>query len=543
VNNKLQVSNALLVNNNLIPVSDPTSTWYFPNISDSQALTSNNITVSGGNFNITARKEASIVANQLTGAPTVAAYTSEMVSSLATFTYGTVEATIKTSGYGTHPSLWMLNAASQPWPNAGNDPGSFFEIDIFESGTALGGFTSITDGYYTGGSYVHQTTQGGFSDLSTNFHDYKLVWAPGVLTWYVDGTQIDTYSNANVPSTAMYVLFGAYMGESGFPINDSLLPTTYELAWIRVTDSTGNVVINNNYTNGSYSPTQPTPTFYPTPGTYVGPETVSIISPTASAIYYTTDGSTPTTGSTLYSAPITVAATEIVKALATSSYGPNSAIGTGAYTITHGAKLLAKGNTWRNNTTSTDHPVTLNTTGATLLVAVLTAYGTLPTIQDTSSNPWTYLPAYTAANSSKIRIGYSYGPMTSATDTFQSLANGLDAGYSSAQVYAFSQTLATSSVYDTSTGTTGPLTSPFQTGSVTPTQYDLVIAGFFSGGAISFVTVDSGMESPGDIFGAAGTEWGGASYLLDSGNSPINPTFTTDGVSNTAVIACFKSTG
>jgi hypothetical protein len=68
---------------------------------------------------------------------------------------------------------------------------------------------------------------------------------------------------------------------------------------------------------------------------------VTISSATSGAtIYYTTNGATPTTGSTLYSGPISVAATETVKALAVKSGYTNSAVGSAAYTIAISGHLV-----------------------------------------------------------------------------------------------------------------------------------------------------------------------------------------------------------
>lgn len=85
----------------------------------------------------------------------------------------------------------------------------------------------------------------------------------------------------------------------------------------------------------STSGTTGTPTFSPAAGTYSAPQSVTISDTTAGAtIYYTVDGSTPTTSSTQYTGPITVSTTATVNAIAVSSGNQNSAVATVTYTIT-----------------------------------------------------------------------------------------------------------------------------------------------------------------------------------------------------------------
>ena len=77
-----------------------------------------------------------------------------------------------------------------------------------------------------------------------------------------------------------------------------------------------------------------TPTFSPAPGTYASTQTVSLASTTSGAsIYYTTNGTTPTTASTLFTTPISVSATTTINAIAVASGYTNSAVATGVYTI------------------------------------------------------------------------------------------------------------------------------------------------------------------------------------------------------------------
>lgn len=90
------------------------------------------------------------------------------------------------------------------------------------------------------------------------------------------------------------------------------------------------------------------PYFIPPAGTYTQPTTVSIFDTTGGAtIYYTLDGSTPTTSSNVYSAPITVSANKTIKAIATAPYYSQSAETDGNYTINTARPIGCKGRVCR----------------------------------------------------------------------------------------------------------------------------------------------------------------------------------------------------
>jgi hypothetical protein len=84
-------------------------------------------------------------------------------------------------------------------------------------------------------------------------------------------------------------------------------------------------------------PPAASPNLSPPPGSYASAQTVALSDSTpGAAIYYTTNGTTPTAGSTLYnpSSPLQISTTTTVQAIAVASGFSNSAVTSGTYTIT-----------------------------------------------------------------------------------------------------------------------------------------------------------------------------------------------------------------
>jgi hypothetical protein len=81
------------------------------------------------------------------------------------------------------------------------------------------------------------------------------------------------------------------------------------------------------------TPTAATPTFSPVGASYSSAQMVSLSGSTAGAIYYTTDGSTPTTSSSKYSTALPISSSTTIQAIATASGYINSAVGSATYII------------------------------------------------------------------------------------------------------------------------------------------------------------------------------------------------------------------
>src|SRR5882672_10639308 len=118
-----------------------------------------------------------------------------------------------------------------------------------------------------------------------------------------------------------------------------------------------------------------TPTFSPAGGNYSVSVTVTIGDATSGAtIRYTTDGSTPTAASPVYTGPLTFTQTTTLQALATASGMTNSAVASATYTIRVATPTLNPG----GGTYTTAQSVTISdaTSGATVYY---TTDGSTPT--------------------------------------------------------------------------------------------------------------------------------------------------------------------
>lgn len=96
--------------------------------------------------------------------------------------------------------------------------------------------------------------------------------------------------------------------------------------------------------SSAYTFVSATPVILPATGSFTGIQTVTITAGAGATIYYTTDGSTPTTGSTVYSGGFAVNVTTTVKAVAVEPGKTISGTGTSTLTIT----LAINGVTFNN---------------------------------------------------------------------------------------------------------------------------------------------------------------------------------------------------
>ncbi|HEV2576218.1 MAG TPA: chitobiase/beta-hexosaminidase C-terminal domain-containing protein [Acidobacteriaceae bacterium] len=190
------------------------------------------------------------------------------------------------------------------------------------SGPGSSGSASVT-GFATG-----QLAPPTFSPAAGTYNAVQTVniydQTPGVSIYYT--------TDNSTPTTSSNLYSG--------PITVSSTETINAIA-----TSSASGVTTSSVASAAYTIQLPaaTPTFLPVGGSYAAAQTVTISDATSGAtIYYTTDGSTPTTSSKVYSAPIAVSSSEVVKAIAAASGSPNSNVGAATYLInsaTNGTSL------------------------------------------------------------------------------------------------------------------------------------------------------------------------------------------------------------
>jgi uncharacterized repeat protein (TIGR03803 family) len=144
------------------------------------------------------------------------------------------------------------------------------------------------------------------------------------ITDAVSGTTIFYTTDGSLPTTASKACTGAVS-----------ISSTQILRAVAVT-STGT---SSPATSGYYTinlPPAGAPSVSLSSGSYTGTQTVTITGGSGGNIYYTTDGSTPTqTNGTLYTGPIFISSTTVLKAVAVGAGESNSPVAAATYTMTN----------------------------------------------------------------------------------------------------------------------------------------------------------------------------------------------------------------
>jgi uncharacterized repeat protein (TIGR03803 family) len=248
-----------------------------------------------------------------------------------------------------------------------------------------------------------------------------------------------------------------------------------------------------------------TPTFSPAPGTYSEAQTVEISDTTTGAtIYYTTNGSTPTTSSTKYSQAIDVSATETIKAIAVATGLPNSPVASATYTIaspaaTLSATSLSFPSTAVGSTSTLSFTIT-NSGGGDLSVTGISNTGTNPSDFSHTSN----CGGNPLAAGSACTVAVTFTP--AAAGTFSATLNIADNATGSPQTV-------------TMTGT-GTASGPMAKLSTTSLSFPATAVGSTSTLPLTITNSGSGSLSVSAI-GNTGTNPSDFSHTSNCGGNPL----------------------
>jgi Chitobiase/beta-hexosaminidase C-terminal domain/FG-GAP-like repeat len=232
--------------------------------------------------------------------------------------------------------------------------------------------------------------------------------APGATIYYTtDGT---------TPTTSSSVYSG--------PLTIDATTTVKALAI--ASGNSQSQVVTATYTSNS-SAAAATPNFSPASGTiFSSTLTVSLSDSTPNAtIYYTTNGTTPTTASQVYSSPFTISASTTVKAIATASGDTQSAVGSASYTFPPTISAATPTFTPASGTTfPSTLSVSLNdsTPNATIYY---TTNGTTPTTASSVYSGPITINATTTIEAIATATGYKQSSVNSATYTYSSVVSSV----------------------------------------------------------------------------------------------------------------------
>jgi|GEM_PF-1807668 len=395
---------------------------------------------------------------------------------------------------------------------------------------------------------------------------------------YVDASHARITFESYVSSTYVYLHYKVNNGSDlNYLMSQNGNTWTYDIGGLNANDvvsywftyQTGSTQQDTTHWGHSYTHTSSqtgtvaTPTFSPAGGAYGSAQTVTISSTTSgAAIYYTTDGTTPTSGSSLYSSPITVSSSTTLKAIAVKSGLTTSSAATAAYTIgavsdySQSAAYVDASHaniTFVSNVSSTYVYLHYKVNNGSDLNYLMSQSGNIWTYDIGSLNAndvVSYWFTYQIGSSQQdtAQWGFSYThtsqPGTVSTPTF-SPAGGT---YSSAQTVTISSATSGAAIYYTTDGTTPTsgsslYSSPITVSSSTTLKAIAVKSGMTtSSAATAAYTINTLQQAATPTFSPAGGTYSSAQTVtISSATSGAAIYYTTDGTTPTSGSSLYSS--
>jgi hypothetical protein len=273
------------------------------------------------------------------------------------------------------------------------------------------------------------------------------------------GTTIYYTTNGTTPTTSSSVYSGPISVNASETLESIAVETGY----------TNSAVASATYT---ISPAVPAPTFKPAAGAYTTSQSLTILDATANAtIYYTVNGTTPTTSSTKYTGPFLVDKTSTIKAVAIGTGNSSSSTTAGIYTIEPVLAAPTFSVAAGTYTTSQSVAITDTTAGTTIYY---TTNGTAPTTASSVYSGAITVSATETLEAIAVETGYTTSAAASAAYTINATSSVLAAPtftpaagtYTTAQTVTIKDSTANVTIYYTTDGTTPTTSSTKYTGPI-----------------------------------------------------------------------------
>jgi chitodextrinase len=265
-------------------------------------------------------------------------------------------------GGGKEGVLYLLNRDNMGKFNSNNNNAAVQTWQLSASGISSSGeFWQNT--FYIGGvnapltAYAFDTTKGLFNTAPSSQSNASFAF-PGLtpaisaagtsnaILWAVDSSASGTNGAPTGPAV-LYAYDATNLNNELWDSSQAQTPANRDQAANAVkfavpTVANGKVYIStlghlDVYGLLNLAPAAAAPTFSPLPGSYTSAQNVTLSDTTSGAtIYYTTDGTAPSTASSVYLTPINVTSSETINAMAAAPGLNNSTVASGTYTIQGG---------------------------------------------------------------------------------------------------------------------------------------------------------------------------------------------------------------
>ena len=202
----------------------------------------------------------------------------------------------------------------QTWFNVGTSGANYLGLEEITTAGSVGAFVynSTTS---SGVSAASAITTGSFQLLDTVYN------GSNTSTIYNNGTQLaQSTSMQTAPNSTRTLNYVGQLASSTALFHGQIA----EILVYNTALTASQRAAVENYLHARYGISVNAPSFTLPTGVYATGQTITITADPGASIYYTTDGSTPTTSSTPYTAPVTINTSTTVKAIAVQSFATSS---------------------------------------------------------------------------------------------------------------------------------------------------------------------------------------------------------------------------